>query len=113
MRAIIASGQPLAYCTHLYTDFPSYKGDPPTYVGNGQWLCNKRTHKKAGHCMMIIGYDDDRVYPPVPDNSVGLKGAVLIQNSFGTQWGEGGLVWMAYTTFQTMAEGSATYISVS
>ena len=87
MRAIIASGQPLAYCTHLYTDFPSYKGDPPTYVGNGQWLCNKRTHKKAGHCMMIIGYDDDRVYPPVPDNSVGLKGAVLIQNSFGTQMG--------------------------
>jgi Papain family cysteine protease len=113
MRAIIASGQPLAYCTHLYTDFPSYKGDPPTYIGNGQWLCNKRTHKRAGHCMMVIGYDDDRVYPHVPGDSVGLKGAVLIQNSFGTQWGADGLVWMAYTTFQTMAEGSATYISAS
>jgi C1A family cysteine protease len=99
-------------CTHLYTDFPSYKGDPPTYVGNGQCLYNKRTQKKAGHCMMVIGYDDDRVYP---DGIAGimLKGAVLIQNSFGTQWGADGLVWMAYTTFQTMAEGSATYISAS
>jgi len=48
--------------------------------------------------MMIIGYDD-------------AQGAVLIQNSFGTKWGSDGLIWMAYATFQAMAQGAAFYIS--
>ncbi len=100
MRALIASGTPLAYGTFLYTDFPKYDGTPSPYVGNGEWLYNKRTGKKAGHCMMIIGYDDAKG-----------PGAVLIQNSFGTTWGGDGLVWMTYTTFQTMAQGGAFYIS--
>lgn len=53
--------------------------------------------------MMIIGYDD-------------TTQAVLIQNSFGSDWGSqwngnGGYVWMAYTTFQALAQGSAFYIT--
>jgi C1A family cysteine protease len=89
-----------------------YSPTSATDQGAPDYTCNKRTQKKAGHCMMVIGYHDNRVYP---DGIAGimLKGAVLIQNSFGTQWGADGLVWMAYTTFQTMAEGSATYISAS
>jgi len=38
-------------------------------------------------------------------------GAVYIQNSFGSAWGiNGGYVWMAYPTFQAMAEGTAFHI---
>ncbi len=98
MRTVIASGSPLAYGTFLYTDFPPYEGTPSPYVGNGIWLYNKTTGKKAGHCMMIIGYDD-------------TQGAVQIQNSFGTSWGSNGFIWMAYATFQAMAQGAAFYIS--
>ncbi len=66
-------------------------------------LYNKRTGKPAGHCMVIIGYDDS-------------IGAVLIQNSFGTGWGgtvngSGGYVWMAYDTFEKTAQGTALYIT--
>jgi hypothetical protein len=110
MRTVIAAGTPIAYGTYLYTDFPPYKGSPSPYVGNGQWLYSKTDPtKKVGHCMMIIGYNDDM---PYGDN----KGAVLIQNSFGTSWGStyngsGGYVWMAYDTFQTMAEGGGLYIT--
>jgi hypothetical protein len=96
MQSVIALGVPLAYCTYLYTDFPGYDGTPSPYVGNGQWLINKNTGKYVGHCMLIIGYDNDYA---------SSAGAVLIQNSFGTGWGEEGFVWMAYDTFQAMAQG--------
>jgi len=103
MRAIIFGNTPIAYGTWLYTDFPPYAGTPSPYVGNGTWLINKTTGKKAGHCMMIIGYDD-------------TMEAVLIQNSFGTSWGtqwngSGGYVWMSYTTFQATMQGGGLYIT--
>jgi hypothetical protein len=103
VRAMILAGVPLAYGTRLYTDFPGYDGTPSPYVGNGVILINKVTGKPAGHCMMIIGFDD-------------TAGAVLIQNSFGPGWGSqwngtGGYIWMAYDTFQTLAQGSAAFIT--
>ena len=107
MRNLIWTGTPIVYGTHLYTDFPPYDGTPSPYVGNGTWLYNENTGKLAGHCMMIIGYDDTK----------GAEGAVLIQNSFGSTWGcqwngNGGYIWMAYSTFQTMAEGGGSYITL-
>ncbi len=121
IRTIIASGLPVAYGTNLYCDFPTYRSEtgspalPSPYVGNGKWLMNKNNPgKRAGHCMMIIGYDD---------HYDGGDGAVLIQNSWGAGWGTAptgawqananGFVWMAYATFLAMAEGSAFYISPS
>jgi hypothetical protein len=98
VRNIISQGYALAYGTRLYTDFAKYDGTPSPYVGNGI-IAKKPNGKLVGHCMMIIGYDD-------------AIQAVLIQNSFGSDWGEGGgYVWMAYQTFQALAEGSAFYIT--
>jgi hypothetical protein len=104
LRSMIAGDRPLAYGTRLYTDFPDYGQSSPApvpYVGNGTLLM--RDEMPVGHCMMIIGYDD-------------ALGAVLIQNSFGTDWGtewngSRGYVWMAYETFQTLAQGSAFFIT--
>lgn len=109
VRVMIAAGVPLAYGTSLYTDFGSYDGTPNPYVGSGQIKINPTTNKPAGHVMMIIGYNDD----------LGVGGAVLLQNSFGTGWGAAwnpyyngscGYVWMAYSTFQALAQGHAFYI---
>ena len=47
--------------------------------------------------MMIIGYDDTR-------------GAVRIQNSHGTSFGDKGYIWMAYDPFQKLAQGAACYV---
>jgi hypothetical protein len=103
LRRVISAGTPIVYGTYLYTDFPHYKGRISPYVGNGKWLYNRNTGKKAGHCMMIIGYDD-------------TMGAVLIQNSFGTQWGHEwngnrGYIWMSYATFQATMEGGGLHIT--
>jgi C1A family cysteine protease len=65
-------------------------------VGNGQ-IAYGQNGKPVGHCMLIIGYDDTRQ-------------ALLIQNSQGTAWGSSGYVWMAYATFQALAQGQAIYV---
>lgn len=96
VKQVLASNRALAYGTRLYTDWGSYRGDPVPYVGNGTIIIGKNG-KPAGHCMLIIGYDDQ-------------IGAVKIQNSQGTQWGSNGYVWMAYETFQTLAQGQAFYV---
>lgn len=105
MRSVIASGVPLAYGTYLYTDFPGYDGAVTPYVGSGIYLVNKNTGAWAGHCMLIIGYND--AYQASDGSTIG---AVCIQNSFGPDWGSNGYVWMAYPTFQAMAQGMAFLI---
>lgn len=98
VKQVLASNRALAYGTRLYTDWGSYRGDPVPYVGSGTIIIGKNG-KPAGHCMLIIGYDDN----------VGA-GAVRIQNSQGTGWGSAGTVWMAYATFQALAQGQAFYV---
>jgi hypothetical protein len=105
MRRVIASGIPLVYGTRLYTDFAHYKGKHTPYIGSGIYSVNQTTKKWVGHCMLIIGYDD--AYPGPHGAPLG---AVYIQNSFGSAWGTRGYVWMAYPTFQAMAEGTAFHI---
>ena len=98
VKQVLASDRALAYGTKLYTDWESYRGTPVPYVGNGHILYGKKG--PAGHSMLIIGYDD----------SFGTDGAFLIQNSQGADWGEDGYVWMAYETFQALANGLAYYV---
>jgi Papain family cysteine protease len=96
LRTVIAAGQPMAFGTSLYKDFKHYSGTPSPYVGNGQ-LWKDPNGKNTGHVMLIVGYDDAR-------------GAVRIQNSWGTKWGEKGFVWMAYDTLEKLAQGAGVYI---
>jgi hypothetical protein len=97
IKQVIAAGGPLAYGTRLYTDWTAYHGEPSPYVGNGT-LMYCRNGRPAGHCMLIIGYDDD-------------LGAVRVQNSQGVAWGSEGYVWMAYDTFQALAQGQAFFVA--
>ena len=77
LRHVLASGRALAYGTRLFTDWSSYSGGALPYWGNGDVIMSQKTGKPAGHCMLIIGYDDN-------------SRAVLIQNSEGKVWGAGG-----------------------
>jgi C1A family cysteine protease len=99
VKQVLASGGALAYGTRLYTDWIDYQGTPSPYVGNGTLSRKPGTYKPAGHCMLIVGYDD-------------TLGAVRIQNSHGTDWGSNGLLWMGYETFQTLAQGQALYVQM-
>lgn len=97
IRRVICSGRPIAYGTRVYTDFGSYQGSPVPYVGNGIVKMNPRNQKPAGHCMAIIAYDDS-------------MGALQVQNSLGTGWGQGGRGWIAYDTFLNLTQPKGIYI---
>ncbi|WP_239657036.1 C1 family peptidase [Mycobacterium riyadhense] len=103
LRTVIASGMPIDFGTSLYTDFMHYRGRPSPYVGNKQFVKNKGG-KQAGHVMLIVAYDDDYTKS---------SGAVRIQNSWGTRWGEKGFAWMAYDTLESLAQGYGVYVPES
>lgn len=44
----------------------------------------------SGHAVVLVGWDDTK------DNGQGKKGAWLIKNSWGVNWGEYGYGWMSY-----------------
>lgn len=58
--------------------------------GHGDIPMPKRGDKQeGGHAMMTVGYDDAK--------KIGNeKGALLIRNSWGREWGENGYGWLPY-----------------
>ena len=49
----------------------------------------------GGHAVVAVGYDDSIVIEN-PKCGKTSKGALLIRNSWGTSWGDGGYGWMPY-----------------
>ena len=48
---------------------------------------------KGGHAVMAVGYDNTLV---IKGNGTRTKGAFLIRNSWGEDWGDGGYGWLPY-----------------
>ena len=48
-----------------------------------------------GHAIVAVGYDDSLKITNAVSNAT-TKGALLIRNSWGTSWGQGGYGWMPY-----------------
>lgn len=55
----------------------------------------------GGHCMTIVGFDDNVWIDINNDGKVdaGEKGAFLVANSWSENWGNKGFVWIAYDAF--------------
>ncbi len=70
----------------IYSDVNMRKGYVP-YPG-------KADKVEGGHAVVAVGYDDSKII----DNADGRRstGALLIRNSWGTTWGEGGYGWLPY-----------------
>src|SRR5690242_12891829 len=75
LKSELAQGNPVIFGATLYESFESAEvaktGRVP-YPG-------KDESPLGGHCMLAVGYDGD---------------SVLVRNSWGTSWGEGGYCWM-------------------
>jgi hypothetical protein len=102
IKTVIAKGGVLCYGTCLNPGFTTYDGTPSPMTGPLEKV-KKSDGSYVGHCMLIIGYDD-------------TQNAVLIQNSFGPDWGcqwngSGGYVWMDYDLFKYLAQGQAMYVT--
>jgi hypothetical protein len=74
-KAWIDSVGPLSACFTCYNDFFAYE--------SGVYTANPATGVAGGHCIVIVGYDDN------------LQ-AWLVRNSWGTGWGMAGYCWFGY-----------------
>jgi hypothetical protein len=59
------------------------------FRANGVWQPSENPNRNyGGHAMCVVGYDDDM-----------YGGAFEIQNSWGTDWGNYGYIWIRYSDF--------------
>lgn len=52
--------------------------------------------RQGGHAVDAVGYDDNRTIKHADPGAKETKGALLIRNSWGTDWGDGGYGWLPY-----------------
>lgn len=50
----------------------------------------------GGHAVMAVGYDDTKKIKNTAPGSTETTGAILIRNSWGASWGDGGYGWLPY-----------------
>jgi C1A family cysteine protease len=76
--------------------FTVYSSYAQTKTNGGAFPCPTPSERRVGgHAVVAAGYDDDKVIRNEPDGPE-VKGAFLIRNSWGTEWGDGGYGWLPY-----------------
>jgi len=85
IKKSLAAQFPVMFGFSVYTSMPGVgdsKGEIP-YPGPGDKM-------EGGHAIVAVGYDDGK--------KIGKeKGALLIRNSWGTEWGDKGYGWLPYS----------------
>jgi hypothetical protein len=85
IKAVLASGLP---CIFAVKPFESLADESLTVSGNDGLIPfpDPQNINDAGHALVAVGYDDHR----------GKQGALLVRNSWGPSWGQGGYGWLPY-----------------
>lgn len=92
IKAVLAAGFPCMFGLTMYTS--AYE-DASTNRGYIPTPNSKKDRVVGGHAVVAMGYDDFREIP-YADRSGVSQGALLIRNSWGTNWGETGYGWLPY-----------------
>jgi C1A family cysteine protease len=76
-KSYLAQGRPIAFAAPLGNRFRSW---------NSSSVLSSDYGASFGHAMVLVGYDD-------------AKGAFRVRNSWGTDWGDNGSIWVDYDYF--------------
>lgn len=91
IKAVLAAGLP---CMFGFTVYDSYYKDRNIRLGHIPYP-SSRDQVVGGHAAVAVGYNDYKVIDRI-DGEAAQPGALLIRNSWGPNWGNGGYGWMPY-----------------
>lgn len=92
MKSALAHKKPFILPIVLYQSFMTR-----TVARTGEMMMPMAGENiEGGHAVCAVGYDD-------------AKGAFLVRNSWGNDWGQGGYFWMPYSYFKTRYVGNYYY----
>ncbi len=90
IKALLAAGVPSMFGFTVYNSISQART-------NGEIPYPSETDSTmGGHAIDAVGYDDEKSILNTATNAKGTKGALLIRNSWGENWGEKGYGWLPY-----------------
>lgn len=91
VKAVLVAGLP---CMFGFTLYQSIHDNLNVQLGQIP-LPGSKDEMVGGHAVVAVGYDDRRIVESA-DGSMKSQGALLIRNSWGAHWGQGGYGWLPY-----------------
>lgn len=109
-NVVVTGGYPDTWKTVKLTADTGSAKKGETVITHASYV--KANGKGGGHQVSIIGYDDN-IECAVPGSTEGevMKGAFLVQNSWGASWHNKGYTWMFYDAVNTVSEFESFKIS--
>ena len=90
IKLYLASGLPSMFGFTVYDSIRQASRD-----GEIPFPCS-RERSVGGHAIVAAGYDDEKKIKNTDCGTEETKGALLIRNSWGDGWGDGGYGWLPY-----------------
>lgn len=102
VKQMLTNGYVLTFGTYINSwQYTTIKGGALAGQNVAHWM----NGQNGGHAMTIVGYDDT-AWVDINNNGVqdtGELGVLKIANSWGTGWGHGGFMWMAYDALKSVS----------
>lgn len=104
IKQALNNGHVLTFATFIDSWVYTIIKRDPANINNshvGEYACVYMNGQRGGHFMTIVGYDDNLWIDINGNGKVdsGERGAFLIANSWGTNWGNSGFIWISYDAF--------------
>lgn len=116
MKSLLNSGNVLTFSTDIgQWDYQQLNNQYNSEFNN-QYVCIKRFNSGdfvKPHAMAIVGYDDNITYDLNGDNIIQdyEKGAFKIANSWGTDYGNDGFIWVMYDALNKKSNANIQNVS--